>query len=56
MTGGGFEDSVDPEIDDAPDDLAVAQVVVGCVDVVEAITSGDHLVELELPGLVELGN
>lgn len=34
-----------PEIDDAPDDLAVQQVVVRLVDVVETVTPGDHLVE-----------
>ena len=44
-----------PEIDDAPDDFTVAQVVVGIVDVVEAITSGDHLVEQQLSGLIQPG-
>ena len=38
--------SADPEIDYAPDDFTVEEVPVGIVDVVEAISPGDHLVEL----------
>src|SRR5277367_247978 len=47
--------SLRPEIDDAADDFTVEQVVVRFVDVVEAITPGDHLVEQQLTSLVEPG-
>src|SRR3984957_2559107 len=39
--------------DDAADDLAVVQVLVARVDVVERVAAGDELVELELAGPVE---
>src|SRR5277367_6144795 len=44
-----------PEIDNAADDFTVEQVCVGIVDVVETVALGDHLVEQQLPALVELG-
>src|ERR1700742_1591357 len=43
------------EIDYPADDFAVEQVCVGIVDVVETVALGDHLVEQQLPTLVELG-
>jgi hypothetical protein len=43
------------EIDDTTHDFTVEQVCVGIVDVVEPVSSGDHLVEQQLPGLIEPG-
>src|ERR1700730_3927581 len=39
--------------DNAADVLAVLQVLVGLVDLVEAVAAGDQLVELEVPGAGE---
>src|ERR1700756_2858324 len=44
-----------PEIDDTTDDFTVEQVRVGVVDVVKPVSSGDHLVEQQLTGLIEPG-
>src|SRR5262245_33709496 len=50
-----FDASAELEIDYAPHDLTVQQVAVRLVDVIEAIAPGDHLVELELPCLIQPG-
>src|ERR1700744_3899674 len=52
---GSCSGSCNPVIDDAPDDFAVEEITVGIVDVVQAVAPGDHLVELQLAGLVEPG-
>jgi hypothetical protein len=40
-------------VDDAADDLAVVEVLVARVDVVERVAAGDELVQLELAVPVE---
>src|SRR4029077_771699 len=40
--------------DDAPDVLAVQQILVAVVDLVEGVGAGDQLVQLEVTGLVKL--
>src|SRR6478736_5946272 len=47
--------SRDAEVDDAAHQLAVAQVGVGLVDVVEPVPPGDHLVELQASRPIEPG-
>src|SRR5581483_10561315 len=47
--------SSNPEINDTTDDFTVEQVRIRVVDVVEAIAFGDHLVEHQLPSLIEPG-
>src|ERR1700761_9119730 len=54
-TNAGELRSGHSEIDDSTDDFTVQQVGVGVVDLVEAVAPGDHLVEQQLPPLVQLG-
>lgn len=42
------------EIDYPADDFTIEQIGVGVVDVIEPVTLGDHLVEQQLTGLIEL--
>src|SRR5688572_212714 len=53
MPTGTLPASTEAEIDDAADDLAVEQIGVGIVDVIEPVAPGDHLVELQLTGPIQ---